>query len=236
MQALTGMRDFARAKSNVQIACYKGERVAAMVPTDVPYQKALGEVAVDMLQRCGFNVETRETDLGMVLQHCTSRVPVEHGGWSAFCTTFTGLDMGSPATSLPLRGNEADAWFGWPKAPRIEALRDGWFAASDLAVRKRIAAQIQVQAFTDVPIYRLVYLPIDGSAKVSGRLPSGSADLLGLAASLSMGADPHGLEGPPTTSVWLPSRSTSPPPLRWSPPRRPADTALAASDADRAAQ
>jgi peptide/nickel transport system substrate-binding protein len=155
MQALTGTRDFARAKSDIQIAGYKGERVAAMVPTDVPYQKALGEVAVDMLQKCGFNVEAQETDLGTMLQRRASKSPVHHGGWSVFCTTFTGLDMWNPATSLPLRGNGADAWFGWPSAPKIEALRDEWFAASDLAAQRRIAAQIQAQAFTDVP-----YLPL----------------------------------------------------------------------------
>jgi peptide/nickel transport system substrate-binding protein len=155
MQALTGARDFASARSDIQIAGYKDERVAAMVPTDVPYQKVLGEVAVDMLQKCGFNVEARETDLGTMLQRRASKAPVEHGGWSVFCTTFTGLDMWNPATNLPLRGNGADAWFGWPNAPRIEALRDEWFTASDLAAQKRIAAQIQAQAFADVP-----YLPL----------------------------------------------------------------------------
>ena len=155
MQALTGARDFASARSDIQIAGYKEERVAAMVPTDVPYQKVLGEVAVDMLQKCGFNVEARETDLGTMLQRRASKAPVEHGGWSVFCTTFTGLDMWTPATNLPLRGNGENAWFGWPTAPQLEALRAQWFAAPDRAAQQRIAAQIQVQAFIDVP-----YVPL----------------------------------------------------------------------------
>jgi peptide/nickel transport system substrate-binding protein len=59
--------------------------------------------------------------------------------------------MWNSATKLPLRGNGADAWFGWPNAPEIEVLQDEWFAASDFPTQTRIAAQIQAQAFTDVP-------------------------------------------------------------------------------------
>ena len=37
----------------------------------------------------------------------------------------------------------------------MEALRDQWLAAGDLAERRKIAAAIQAQAFIDVPCYPL---------------------------------------------------------------------------------
>ena len=47
------------------------------------------------------------------------------------------------------------AWFGWPTAPKIEALRDAWFDAPDLAAQKTICAEIQKQVLIDVP-----YVPL----------------------------------------------------------------------------
>lgn len=182
MEALTAPRDIARAQDTIRSTGYKSERVVVMVPSDVPYQKALGDVCADMLRKCGLNVDLRETDLGTVLQRRTSKVPVEQGGWSAFCTTFTGFDMWTPASNLPLRGNGANAWFGWPSAPVLEALRDKWLTASDDAARRRIAAQIQAQAFDDVPylphgIARYI-LSTNSPAEDLSRLPDRSADLL----------------------------------------------------------
>jgi peptide/nickel transport system substrate-binding protein len=72
-----------------------------------------------------------------------------------FCTSFSGLDIYSPAGYAALRGNGAGAWFGWPTDPELERLRDAWFAATDLATQKKIAAAIQVQAFEDLPYYPL---------------------------------------------------------------------------------
>ena len=84
-----------------------------------------------------------------------SKKPPSQGGWNAFCAANSCIDFFTPATHYPLRGNGADGWFGWSSSPKIEALRDAWFDAPDLAEQKRIAADIQVQAFEDVP-----YLPL----------------------------------------------------------------------------
>jgi len=75
--------------------------------------------------------------------------------WSAFITTLTGADMSSPAGNLALRGNGARAWFGWPTAPALERLRDEWLASPDPAAQRALAAEIQHQAFTDVPFLPL---------------------------------------------------------------------------------
>ena len=52
-------------------------------------------------------------------------------------------------------GNGRDAAPGWAVSPRIEELRDQWLRATDLAVQQKIAEQIQLQAFQDVP-----YIPL----------------------------------------------------------------------------
>jgi peptide/nickel transport system substrate-binding protein len=95
------------------------------------------------------------TDWGSVIQRRASKAPLDKGGWSAFVTTYTGADMSSPAGNLAMRGNGQNAWFGWPTAPELELLRDDWLAAPDVEAQKRIAAQIQQQAFIDVPFLPL---------------------------------------------------------------------------------
>ena len=72
-----------------------------------------------------------------------------------FCTNWTGLDQLTPASHLSIRGNGDNSWFGWPNAPKLEDLRNAWFDAPDLAAQKTIAAEIQKQAFIDVP-----YVPL----------------------------------------------------------------------------
>ncbi len=155
LQTITGPRDVERAKAEVKAAGYGGEKVVVMSPSDYPRINALASVAADMLQRCGLNVDLQQMDWGTVIQRRASKAPPEHGGWSVFFTTLTGVDMSSPVGDLALRGNGQNAWFGWPTAPKLEALRDQFMAETDTAAQKRIAAEIQLQAFIDVPFLPL---------------------------------------------------------------------------------
>lgn len=155
MEALTSPRDINKVKQQIIAAGYKGEPIVAMVATDFPALNAMGLVAADMLKRAGFNVNVVETDWGSVVQRRASRNPPDKGGWNVFCTNFTGLDESTPAGFLALRGNGASAWFGWPTAPKLEDLRNAWFEAQSEADQKKIGAQLQAQAFTDVPFLPL---------------------------------------------------------------------------------
>jgi peptide/nickel transport system substrate-binding protein len=48
------------------------------------------------------------------------------------------------------------AWVGWPDDPRIEALREAWFDAPDVAAaQKRIGVEIQLQVLQSVPYWPL---------------------------------------------------------------------------------
>jgi peptide/nickel transport system substrate-binding protein len=63
--------------------------------------------------------------------------------------------MINPAGQLALRANGANAWIGWPDDPKLEALRDSWFDASEFAAQQKVARDIQAEAFQFLP-----YLPL----------------------------------------------------------------------------
>ena len=155
MDAITGPRDLERARREITAAGNDGAPVVLLSPSDYPRVSALANVAADMLSQCGLNVQLQQMDWGSVIQRRASKAAPHNGGWSAFFTTFTGIDMANPAINQALRGNGTAGWFGWPTAPKLESLRDAWFAAPDLASQQRIAADIQAQAFIDVPFLPL---------------------------------------------------------------------------------
>ena len=148
---LKAPKDYDALKRELAAAGYKGEKIVFLSGQDVPRISQVAEVAADMLRKLGANLDFVAADWGTVLQRITSRQPVENGGWSCYVTYWSGMDLGSPATSSPLRGNGEKAGPGWPSSPEIEALRAKWLATADLAGQKALAEQIQVQAMQDVP-------------------------------------------------------------------------------------
>ena len=90
---------------------------------------------------------------GTVVQRTTSRAPVEKGGWSAYTNFVFGISMVNPAANNYIRGNGLQAMTGWPDAPKLEQLRNAWFDAPDLDAQKKIARELQLQAFQDVPYW-----------------------------------------------------------------------------------
>jgi peptide/nickel transport system substrate-binding protein len=108
------------------------------------------------MKKVGLAVDFQVSDMGTVMQRVNKKDPVAQGGWTCFALSLTATDLLDPAVNSYLRGNGTDApRFGWPTSARLEELREMWLAAPDLATRKRIASDIQVQAFQDVP-----YIPL----------------------------------------------------------------------------
>ncbi|MGA0597543.1 ABC transporter substrate-binding protein [Enterovirga sp. CN4-39] len=155
LAALTGPRDIAGAKAAIAAAGKAGAKTVALHATDIANQHALMSVGVDLLRQVGLGVEDAVSDWGTLLQRRSNRRPLDQGGWSALIVLLSGTELNTPAGHLLLRGNGADAWFGWPTAPKLEALRDAWFDAPDLESQKKLARQIQAQVFEDVP-----YIPL----------------------------------------------------------------------------
>ncbi|WP_421990130.1 ABC transporter substrate-binding protein [Roseococcus sp.] len=152
MSAMDGNLD--AAKRELREAGYAGEKIALM-GSSISILKATTDVAYDLFQRLGLNVEYQAMDWGTLVQRRVRKEPVDQGGWSAFGTFWGGLDHFDPAVHAFLRGNGGEAAPGWPDSPRIEELRGKWFAAAEPAEQKRLAEEMQRQAFQDVP-----YIPI----------------------------------------------------------------------------
>ena len=153
--AIVGRRDFGAVKRALAAAGYKGEPVVFLDPTDYPATHAMALVMADAFQKCGLNVDLVSTDWGTLVQRRSSRKPPGEGGWNVFVTYLNGTNNFDPASQLGLRGNGDQGWFGWARAPKLEALRAQWFEAPDVAAQQRICAEIQRQFFVDVP-----YLPL----------------------------------------------------------------------------
>ncbi len=158
MENLTSKRDLSAVKRAIEKAGYKGEKVVFLAPMNIASTKALAEVTGALLPKLGLNVDFQAMDWGTLLLRRAKMEPIDQGGWSIFQTSWSGLDQLNPAVHVFLRGNGKQAITGWPTAPKIEALRNEWMAATTLAAQKEIARKIQLQAFIDVP-----YIPLGQS-------------------------------------------------------------------------
>jgi peptide/nickel transport system substrate-binding protein len=147
--------DMAAVRKAVTESGYKGERVVMPIPSDFPILKAMGEVGADLLNRIGLKVDMQMTDWSTMLGRLAKTEPVDEGGWSVFCTYWSGLDQLNPAVHNYLRANGREGGRGWPTSPKLESLRDEWLQATGEAEQKRLAAAIQEQALQDVP-----YIPL----------------------------------------------------------------------------
>lgn len=155
LDQIGGATDMGALRKELEAAGYKGERVVFLSGQDVPRIAVVCEIVADMMRQIGMNVDFIPADWGTVQQRILKKGPVEEGGWSCYVTYWGGLDIGSPASNTPMRGNGSKASAGWPDSPAIESLRERWLTASDPAEQKAVARDIQLQALRDVP-----YVPV----------------------------------------------------------------------------
>ena len=159
-------------KAMLKQAGYAGERIVYMHPTDQVYYDAMSAVAVAAFREIGLNVDEQATDWGTVVERRSNREPLDKGGWSMFPYGAPAADYQDPIFATNLRGNGKSAWFGWPDDPKAEELRNRWMDSNDPAERHRLDAEIQANAFENVPYIPLgQYLPPAAySKKLSGVL------------------------------------------------------------------
>jgi peptide/nickel transport system substrate-binding protein len=178
LEVLTRPRDLDAARRALREAGYRNERVVMLSATDIPLIHNLAEVAADLMRHIGFNVDFQMMDWGTHIQRRTNRGPVDQGGWSAFCTSWEGLDVSVPGSHQPIRGHGATAWAGWPTIPRLEELREEWFQTADIEVEKRIAEEIQRVVWQEVPFIPLgQLLPVQAHRRSLTGLLKGSSSL-----------------------------------------------------------
>jgi peptide/nickel transport system substrate-binding protein len=143
---MKGRRDIAGARKLLAEAGYDGQPITLLVAQDQPITKAFGDVSADLLKRIGMNVDFVATDWGTVGSRRTVKAPPGQGGWHIFHTWHAGADCINPAPYTALRANGDGAWFGWPKSDAVEAARDEWFAASDIAGEKAAVDKMNAAA------------------------------------------------------------------------------------------
>jgi peptide/nickel transport system substrate-binding protein len=95
--ALSGPRDYDKAKKLVAEAGYKGEPVVLLDAADIPQLHAEAAVTADLLQKLGLNVEVATTEWGTVIKRIQSKNPVAQGGWNVFVTAFRGPRHAEPS-------------------------------------------------------------------------------------------------------------------------------------------
>ncbi|MCW3475802.1 ABC transporter substrate-binding protein [Limobrevibacterium gyesilva] len=170
LDVLTGPRDLNKAKRLVAESGYKGERVVFLAPTDYPVLFAYCQVGADLLRKVGLNVDFQASDWGTMINRRNNKGTVDNGGWSAFCTSWEGLNLADPGAHAPIGGQGEKGWFGWYSSQRMEDLRSAWFDAPDLATQKKVAEQIQLLTWEEVPFYPLgqAFQPLARRSNIEG--------------------------------------------------------------------
>jgi peptide/nickel transport system substrate-binding protein len=141
--------DYDKVKRDLKAAGYKGEKVVYLIASNNQQMLALSSVGSDELIKAGMNVDPVSLDFGSWIQRRTNQSPPEKGGWSITDSTFPGLDLWSPATHLPARGNGLTGWAGWLTSDTLEGLRNDWLTATDEAAQKVITQKIQARVFEE---------------------------------------------------------------------------------------
>jgi len=164
MEGLAKNGDIARAKKMIAESGYKGEKILFMSPSDFPSIRQQSLVAEALMKGLGLNIEFASMDWGTMIARRNNNADLpDKGGWSSYNTWWTGLSIASPAVSLPLWANGADAKAMWrPQDDAMLKMRAEWIDAPDMASQKRIAADIQRRAMEEVVPFvpcGLFYLP-----------------------------------------------------------------------------
>ncbi len=73
MAALTGPRDVAKVRGEIEAAGYRGERIVLLGPTDIASAKALADITGDVMRKLGLNVDYQAMEWASLVQRRTRR-------------------------------------------------------------------------------------------------------------------------------------------------------------------
>ena len=146
----------AKAKELLAEAKYDGTVVVMPQPTDLGVIKQIAPVAKAQLEKAGFKVEVQPMDWqSMVTRLISKKGPPSEGGWNAFGTSWSQIDILDPLMTPNLAANCEKARSGWPCDAELEKLRDVFVAASTPAEKKAAADAVQKRAMevvTHIPL------------------------------------------------------------------------------------
>ena len=163
-ETLTKGSGMAEAKKLLAESGYDGTPVVVMAPGDVVTLKAQPIVAAQLLRDAGFKVDLQATDWQTVVTRRASQKPPKEGGWNMFFTNWAAPDVANPVANVSVGGRGKNGgWFGWAEDAKIEELRDKFARASSPDEQKKVAADIQKQAYEQV-----IYIPLGQYLAPSG--------------------------------------------------------------------
>jgi peptide/nickel transport system substrate-binding protein len=184
-ETLTKGSGMAEAKKLLAESGYDGTPVVVLAPGDVVTLKAQPVVAAQLLRDAGFKVDLQATDWQTVVTRRASQKPPKEGGWNMFFTNWAAPDVANPVVNVSVGGRGKNGgWFGWAEDARIEELRDKFARASSPDEQKKVAADIQKQAYEQV-----IYIPLGQYLAPSGWRKSLSGMLDGPATPLFWNVD-----------------------------------------------
>ena len=142
-----GGQDFAKARELFRAAGYDGRPVTVLQATDLYISNPSSLLIGQWLRQVGVNVDIASSDWGTVVNRRAVKKPPAEGGWNIFPTASTGLGFANPIHLAAHAATGESGWFGWPRDDLQEKLRDQWAAAATLDERKRIARELQNNAW-----------------------------------------------------------------------------------------
>lgn len=168
-----GKPDYAKARQLFAEAGYKGEPVLLMQATNIDYMRNTADILAQELRQAGVNVQVASMDWsGVVTRRALRQAPAE-GGWNIFLTSAGGPAIANPILLAAHAAIGDRGWFGWPSDEKHEQLRSQWALAESVEDRKRIAREIQTNAWNFVPhVYFGQWVqPVAHRANIRGLLP-----------------------------------------------------------------
>jgi peptide/nickel transport system substrate-binding protein len=135
---------------------YDGTPIVVLQPYDLASLKQLAPVAKAQLERAGFKVDVQSADWQTTVGRIINKKgPPSEGGWNAFGTNWSRVDILDPLMTGYLGANCDKAYAGWPCDEKMEKLRDDYVRAPDFAAKKAIAEEVQryaMQIVTHIPL------------------------------------------------------------------------------------
>jgi peptide/nickel transport system substrate-binding protein len=155
-ESLVKANGMAEARKLLAESGYDGTPIVIMAPGDVVTLKAQPVVAAQQLRDAGFKVDLQATDWQTVVSRRASQKPPKEGGWNMFFTNWVAADVVNPIANFSIGGRGTKGgWFGWAEDARIEQLKDAYARSSSPEEQKKIAADIQKEAYDQV-----IYVPL----------------------------------------------------------------------------
>ena len=143
--------DLAKAKQLLAEGGYKGEKVVALVPSDVTYTNAEGLMAVQAMRSIGMNVDMQTMDWASIGARRAKKDAPQAGGWNLYVTVAGQFDVDSPITNAYLSAACGTALPGWPCDQKLDELRTAWLREANPAKRKQVLDEFQKRAYEAFP-------------------------------------------------------------------------------------